>query len=132
MPDKKRTLATSLIIVLYAVAVVVIAVVLYANGAIEEKYIADCLKAAGAGIGFAVGMYIENTFINFTVKTKHTILQALKFVIGIAGVLALQEGLKPLIGTGLIVDMIRYFLVLSWITAIYPLIITKVSGEPSP
>jgi hypothetical protein len=64
------------------------------------------------------------------VKSKSIIWQAVKFVIGIAGVLALQEGLKPIIGTGLIVDMFRYFIVLSWITVFYPLIIKRFFAVP--
>jgi undecaprenyl-diphosphatase len=123
--NKKREFIISLIMILYALAVIIIAAVLYSNGTIEERYIADCLKAAGAGIGFAVGMFIERVYINFSVKSKNVIWQAVKFVIGIAGVLALQEGLKPIIGTGLIVDMIRYFIVLSWITVFFPLIIKR-------
>ena len=123
--DKKRELVVSSIIILYSIAVIITAVVLYSNGTIEEKYIADCLKAAGAGIGFAVGMYIERVYIDFSVKTKNAVMQAVKIVIGIAGVLAFQEGLKLIIGTGLVVDMIRYFLMISWVTIIFPLIIKR-------
>jgi len=121
----KRNLAISILILVFAAAVIIIAVMLYSNGMIEQMYMADCLKAAGAGIGFAIGMFIERTYIKFSVKSKSALRQVLKFIIGIAGVLALQEGLKPVIGTGLIVDMVRYFVVILWITALYPLIIKR-------
>ena len=123
--DKKKELIISLVIILYAVIVIVIATVLYSNGKIEERYIADCLKAAGAGIGFAVGMYIERVYIKFSVKSKNILWHAIKFVIGIVVVIGLQEGLKPIIGTGLIANMIRYIIVLSWITVFFPLIIKR-------
>jgi hypothetical protein len=53
------------------------------------------------------------------------LMHAIKLVIGIAGVLAFQEGLKLIIGTGLIVDMFRYFLMLMWVTVLFPLIIKR-------
>ena len=56
--SKKKELAISLFMILYAVSVIIIAITMYSNGTIEDRYIADCLKAAGACIGFAVGMYV--------------------------------------------------------------------------
>ena len=123
--DKKRDFIISLVMVVYALVVIVIAAVLYSGGTIAQNYIADCLKAAGACIGFAVGMFIERVYINFSVKSKCIVWHAIKFVIGIVGVLAIQEGLKLVIGTGLIVDMFRYFLMLMWVTVFYPLIIKR-------
>ena len=130
--SKKRSLVISSVIVLYTIIVIIIAAVLYNNGTIEDKNIADCLKAAGAGIGFAVGMYIESVYIKFSVKTKSIIWQPVKFIIGIAGVLAFQEGLKLIIGTGLVVDTIRYFLMISWVTVLYPLLIKRFFASCSP
>ena len=123
--DIKREAAVSAVMALCAVAVVVVAAVLYSNGTIEEKYISDCMKAAGAGIGFAAGMFVERVYINFSVKSKSLIWQIVKFAIGIAGVLALQEGLKLLIGTGFAANAIRYFIMISWVVALYPLIIKR-------
>ena len=123
--DKKREFIIALVMILYAVVVIIIAAVLYFNRTIEQNYIADCLKAAGAGIGFTVGMFIERVYINFSVKTKSIIWQVIKFILGFAGVLAIKEGLKLIIGTGLAADMIRYFLMLTWVTVFYPLIIKR-------
>jgi len=125
----KRELIISSVIILYAIAVIIIAATLYSNGTIEDRYIADCLKAAGAGIGFAVGMFLERVYIKFSTKTKNLPMQALKFVIGIIGVIAFQEGLKYIIGTGFIVDMFRYFLMISWVTILFPLIIKRFFAE---
>lgn len=99
--------------------------ILYANGTIEQNYVSDCLKAAGAGVGFATGMYIERVYIRFSTKAKSLLWQIIKFIIGIAGVLVVKEGLKLVIGTGLIVDTIRYFLMLIWMTVGFPLIIKR-------
>jgi len=123
--SKKKELAVSLFMILYAVAVIVIAIIMYSNGTIEDRYIADCLKAAGAGIGFAIGMFVERNYIKFSVKSKNIGMHIIKVIIGITGVLAFQEGLKLIIGTGFIVDMFRYFLMISWVTMFYPLIIKR-------
>jgi len=123
--SKKKEFAISLFIILYAAAVIITAAIMYSNGTIEDRYIADCLKAAGAGIGFAVGMYVERVYIKFSVKSKNIFIQIIKVVLGIAGVLAFQEGLKLIIGTGFVVDMFRYFLMISWVTILYPLIIKR-------
>jgi len=123
--DKKREFVLALIMLLYAVVVIVVATVMYSNDTIEQRYIADCLKAAGAGVGFAVGMFVERVYINFSVKSKNILWQIIKFVIGIAVVLGIQEGLKPIIGTGLVANMFRYFLMLAWVTLLYPLLIKR-------
>jgi len=123
--DKKRDLILSSILVVCAIAVIVIAYILFASGTIEHHYLSDCLKAAGAGIGFAVGMYIERAYINFSVRTKNILWQAIKFVAGIIGVLVIKEGLKLLLGTGFVVDTTRYFLICTWVTVFFPLIIRR-------
>jgi len=123
--NKKRELIVSLVMIVYSVVIIVIAAVLYSNATIAHNYVSDCLKAAGACIGFAVGMYIERVYIDFSVKTNGLIWQAIKFVIGIAGVLVVKEGLKLIIGTGLVADMFRYFLMLIWVLVLFPLIIKR-------
>jgi len=123
--DKKRQFVISLVMVLYSVVVIVIANVLYYGGTIERAYVVDCLKAAGAGVGFAVGMFIERVYIDFPVKTKGFLWQVLKFVLGLAGVIAIQEGVKAALGTGLAIDIFRYFLMISWVTMLFPLIIKR-------
>jgi undecaprenyl-diphosphatase len=122
---KKRDFILSLSMVLYAIVVIVIAAVLYAGGTIEQHYLSDCLKAAGASIGFAAGMYIERTYIRFPVRSKNIVIQAVKFVLGFAGVLLIKEGLKLIIGTGFAADTVRYFLMLTWMTVFFPLLIKR-------
>jgi len=124
-PNKKRELAAALVIVLYAVASVIIAFVLHGGGTISLENALDCIKAAGAAIGFAVGMFIERVYINFSVKSKNLLWHSIKVVIGIIGVIALKEGPKVLIGSGFAPDMIRYFLMIIWVIALYPLIIKR-------
>ena len=123
--NKKREVIILLLMVLYAVAVIVIAVILYLNKMIGQDYVSDCLKGAGGGIGFAVGMFVERVYIDFPVETKKPIWQVIKFILGFAGVVVIKEGLKLIIGTGLVVDMFRYFLMIAWVIGIFPLIIKR-------
>ena len=123
--SRRRELIIAVFMVLYCLAAVAIASVLYFGGTIEEKYLSDCLKAAGAGFGYAVGIYIERVYICFSVKAKNLLYQIIKFAIGIAGVLVIMEGMKLLFGTGLVLDTVRYFLMIIWITVLFPLIIKR-------
>ena len=123
--NKKRELIIALFMMLFAVTVIIIAAVLYSSGKIEKNYLSDCLKAAGAAIGFAVGMYVERVYINFSVGAKNIFWQIIKFILGLAGVLVIKEGLKLIVGSGFVVDTIRYFLMLLWVTMLFPLIIKR-------
>jgi len=121
---KKRELILSLVIALCAIAVIVIAAALYHSGATEPRQLSDATRAAGAAIAFAIGMFVERVYIRFSVKTKNIFLQVVKFALGLAGTIAIQEGVR-FIGTGLVIDAIRYFLMVAWITICYPLIIRR-------
>ena len=123
--NKKSVLITSLIIILYAVAIIIYAFILFSSGTIAQNYLTDSLKASGAAVGFAVGMYIEINYIRFSVRAKNMLFQIIKFVLGIAGVMAILEGLKLVIGVNLAADTIRYFLMTLWVFALYPLIIKR-------
>ena len=81
----------------------------------------DCVKAAAAGIGFAVGYFIERKWVNFDTKAVWW-LQGIKVVAGLAGVLAIKSGVKALLGESMAVDALRYFLLIVWILAIWPMI----------
>ena len=123
--NRKRELVLSLFIVLYSCAAIAIAMSSFYGGKIEQIYLSDCLKAAGAGVGFAAGMYVERIYINFSVSGKNVLWQVLKFILGIAGVLLIKEGLKLILGDSLAVDTVRYFLIVIWVTALFPLIIKR-------
>ena len=125
--DKRQTLILCVFMLVYAIAVTVVAFFLFSAGKVEHEYLSDCLKAAGAGIGFVVGIYIERVYIDFPEEMKSLLLQFVKLILGIAGVLVIKEGMKLVIGTALITDTVRYFLMLIWVTALYPLIIKRIA-----
>lgn len=90
----------------------------------------DGFKAAGAGAGFAIGWFIEKHYIKFNPKNSRVWLQILKVVIGLVGALAFKSGLKLLLGNTIPANTFRYFMVIMWVTVIYPIIIKKFIKEP--
>jgi len=122
--DRRQIVAATVPAVL-AVAAVIFSFSLYSAGTIEQGYVSDIMKAAGAGIGFAAGMFVESRYIRFSTECGKILMQVLKYAVGIAGVLAIKEGLKLVIGTGLVTDMLRYFLIGFWMTALFAMIVKK-------
>lgn len=94
---------------------------------IDYKYAADCLKACGAGIGFAVGWYIEQTYLQFDVKTKRIYTQVLKVIIGLLIALLIKSFLPFLIGESIFSKMAEYFILVLWILVLYPYCFNRVN-----
>lgn len=85
----------------------------------------DCFKAAGAGLGFSLGWYIEPLYINFKEQTVAPYMQAIKLILGLLFVLLLKYGLKALLGTSFTADTIRYFILVCFIMILYPIVIQR-------
>lgn len=100
------------------------AVMLKKSGIITPDYAADCVKASGAGMAFAAGFYIEKRFLCFQapVSIKNKVF---RMIIGLIAAVILLEGIKPFLGTSLPASFIRYFLAVSWIVILYPLLFTR-------
>ncbi|MEG2234495.1 MAG: phosphatase PAP2 family protein [Oscillospiraceae bacterium] len=116
---------------LCACGLMIYSISMYSAGTIELQYVSDCFKAAGAGIGFAVGFFIEHRFIRFDPRGAGIGVQLLKFVLGIGTTLALKSGLKLILGVSLAADSIRYAIVVLWIIAVFPLFIKKFFSKKS-
>jgi Membrane-associated phospholipid phosphatase len=125
----KRELAILSVLLVFCAALLIIAFVLYGSGVIDEHYVLDSCKSVGAGLGFAVAMFIERCYIKFETKCRSIWMQIIKFVLGFAGVLIIKEGLKLVVGTGLFIDTVRYFLMIVWAMAVYPLVIKKLFAK---
>jgi membrane-associated phospholipid phosphatase len=80
----------------------------------------DYYKVAGTVISFYIGYLIETNYINFQVKTVLW-KQIVKFVLGMAILLAIKVLLKPILPEGMIGDFIRYFAMGAWVTVAAPL-----------
>ena len=121
--SKKREKIIVAIMLGFSALTIVYAFNRHNAGIIEASYLRDALIAAGACAGFGVGMYMERNFINFSVKTTKLYWQIPKFIGGLLGVAAIMALYPVIIGRGLALDTIRYFLLLLWVTVFYPIII---------
>lgn len=86
---------------------------------------ADCYKAGAAGIGFAIGWYIETTYINFNEKQTSVLKGAARLFLGALAAIIIKLGWKTIFGASIPSDMIRYFTLVLWLTVFYPFIIKK-------
>lgn len=98
---------------------------LVAAGVTTDVLAMDGFKAAGAGMGFGIGWFIEKRYIRFTPKNSCLGIQVLKPVIGLGVTVALKAGLKLLLGDAMITNSIRYFIIILWVVTLFPLIIKK-------
>lgn len=123
---KMQNQKTALLLTVISFALAFYAFSLYRGNIIEAHYAQDCCKAAGAGLGFAIGYYVERIYISFSIpKTKAGKL--LRLILGLAVTLLLQEGLKPILGTSLPASFLRYFLVILWVLVLYPILFTRIA-----
>ncbi|MGN0375386.1 MAG: phosphatase PAP2 family protein [Butyrivibrio sp.] len=127
---------TTNVIVLVLIEIISIALIGYsyyvvASGKSTTELAIDCFKAAGAGIGFGIGWFIEVTFVRFDPKATRTIWgQILKIAVGLGVALLLKSGLKMLFGEYSIPgNIIRYALAVLWIVGIFPIFIKKFSKK---
>ena len=80
----------------------------------------NAAKLTGALAGMAEGYWVDLKKIRF--DTKAPLLgQILKVVLGLAGLLAFKEGLKPLLGSSLWSGVIRYGLMTFFAAGIWPM-----------
>ena len=114
----------SILMIIVCILLSIYAIVLYQKGTITMDYASDCVKAAGAGMAFALGFFVEKCYIRFsapdTIKGK-----ILRLIVGLAVTLLIQKGLKPIIGTSLLASFVRYFLIVLWVTVVYPILFTR-------
>ena len=100
---------------------------LYHGQMIALKYAMDCFKAAGAGLGFALGWYLERTHLDFQPDTCSGKGQILKFIIGILLTLCVKLIISFIFGSSILAKSAEYFILLLWIIYFYPYLFTKYS-----
>ncbi len=113
-----------LILLAVSIAVTVYAAILCSTYHIDPALSTDCFKATGAGMGFAVGYYLESRFIRFEIP-KDLKVKILRFLIGVALSVLILKGLKPIIGESLPASCIRYCVTIIWVLAGYPAVFQK-------
>ena len=77
-------------------------------------------------MGFAVGWYVEQTYLQFDVKAKHIYTQVLKVIIGLLCALLIKSVLSYLIGKSIFAKMAEYFILVLWILVLYPYCFSRI------
>ena len=137
---KERTIVyVSAAMVLLSAGLFAYGLILLNRGVISYGNVRDAFKTSGAGMAFAIGYFIERSFINFDVKAKNVGAQIIKLVCGVAPALGAYAGLKVLFNkiyttTAPMIfgDFIRYFILVFWIIAVYPAIFKKIMSKKAP
>lgn len=127
LDEKKYTKVIAVTLAFISFAVSIYALTLLRLGTIEAKYASDCCKAAGAGLGFAAGFFIERTYLDFDTKTKTKWAQSIKLVFGLAVTLLLKIYFPALIGKSMGAKMFEYFILVIWVLVIYPYFFSRFS-----
>ncbi|MGM0641034.1 MAG: phosphatase PAP2 family protein [Thermotogota bacterium] len=84
----------------------------------------DYIKALGTYFGFVNGIYIEKKFVDFNINISF-IKKIFRYIIGLAIILVLKEGLKLILPNEILYYFIRYFLITFIGIGIYPYIFNK-------
>lgn len=124
LEDVRYTKKISCILLVVTVLFSLYAYLLYHQGLIEQHYVADCYKIAGAAIGFTIGWYLERTTLQFTPEGCSKKELRLRLIVGILLTIVLYVVPKLLPFEFLLWKMIRYALVIFWIVYGYPYLFT--------
>ncbi len=136
IPDtKKGNIGVSIGLAVISLAVMIYSISLMNMGVVPPEHAVDSCKSAAAGLGFALGWFVERTYIKFETKTDKIRKQIVKLVIGVGGALGIKSGIKAIFVSGLHmvedtvefipVDIVRYFLMVVWVLILFPIIIKK-------
>ena len=84
----------------------------------------DYYKIAGTFTSFLIGYLLDSRYIKYDTKSS-VLQQIIKFILGMAVLLAIKQAGKALLGDSLAADYIRYFVIGAWITVLAPLLFKK-------
>ncbi len=125
LDDDRFLKAATLIMILISLLTAVYALYLNLNGTIAAKYAADCLKASGAGLGFAIGGYLERSYLKFEPRKGSLQTQLLKLSAGLLFTALIKEGFSLIFGSSILAKTLEYFILVLWVLIIYPSIFSK-------
>lgn len=114
-------------LLMMCISLLVAGYALYLNftGIISGKYAADCLKASGAGLGFAFGSYLERSFLKFNPQDGSTPAQLIKLLAGLLLAALVKEIFPIIFGSSILAKTLEYFILILWVLVIYPYIFSK-------
>lgn len=94
------------------------------------KFDSDYTKAVGAIIGLIVGLVLEHRYISFSTEGSLG-FQVLKAVLGFGGLIVIAGGLKLIFPSMIILDCLRYMIIVIWVIAGAPYLFKKIIKRES-
>lgn len=113
-----------LIISAASVVLIILDAVLYINQVVDLTNAKDAFETAGIALGFSIGFWIERHVVHFRTEAPLS-RRILRFAIGIAAALAIEFGMKAFSGNSILLLTLRYFLMLLWLSGIWPWLFAK-------
>lgn len=132
LEDRRYLQVIAAVLVCLSLAAAAYSLLLLKDGAIETRYAMDCCKAAGAGLGFAAGWYIERTKIDFDPHTGSIPSKVIRLLAGLAAALLLKESFSLIFGSSILAKMSEYFILVLWVLVIYPYIFSRLLSRNKP
>lgn len=126
LEENRYTKMISVILLILSFLTAFYALLLFRQNIIEVKYAADCCKAAGAGLGFAAGFYLERTYLNFCSRCRNVSHLLQRMTVGLLLTLVLKLTLKFFLGDTLFMELLQYFFVVLFVMYGYPFLFTKI------
>lgn len=130
LEENRYTKMISVILLILSCLTAFYALLLFRQNIIEVKYAADCCKAAGAGLGFAAGFYLERTYLNFCSRCRNISHLLQRMTVGLLLTLVLKLTLKFFLGDTLLMELLQYFFVVLFVMYGYPFLFTKMKKTP--
>ena len=113
-----------------SIALIIYSSYVVSSGKSTTELAMDGFKAAGAGIGFGIGWFLEKEFIHYDPRSVRTVWgQIIKVIAGLATSLAFKQGLKLIGPDSVPVNIIRYIIVVIWVVAVFPFIVSKITSK---
>ncbi|MEG0805241.1 MAG: phosphatase PAP2 family protein [Lachnospiraceae bacterium] len=101
---------------------------LYQSGVITHSYVAGSGKIIGLSLGFAMGALVEHKLIKYTEKASLK-EQLMKLITGFLLLFILQAFLWTILKGTFVAIVVRNFLLMFYIVAVYPGLFTMVQGK---
>ncbi len=127
--DIKNVTTLSVILGVVSAAVWLFAFFMQKEGYIPYTLASDCYKAAGAGIGFSIGYFLERKYIDFDEKYGNVCFHILKFIFGASLVFLIRGLSKAFFPKEPFFDMLRYLFVALSAISLYPFIIKIITEQ---
>lgn len=93
------------------------------------ELVSDAIEFAFSLMGFAIGAYLENRFINFGTECLSIFTQIIKIILGLGGLILINYTFSLIPGAGFLIDSIRSFTACIWATCIFPVFIRLVQKK---